>query len=67
MEIDLVLELRRVKEMCRINPKVDFAFKKFFGSAENKDILKWSDIMKVDILNIEYNNKKSEECSEWQQ
>ena len=26
--------------MCRINPKVDFAFKKLFGSTENKDILK---------------------------
>lgn len=25
--------------MCRINPKVDFAFKKLFGSPENKDIL----------------------------
>ena len=25
--------------MCRINPKVDFAFKKLFGSAENIDIL----------------------------
>lgn len=25
--------------MCRINPKVDFAFKKLFGSEENKDIL----------------------------
>jgi len=26
--------------MCRINPKVDLAFKKLFGSEENKDILK---------------------------
>lgn len=25
--------------MCRLNPKVDFAFKKLFGSSENKDIL----------------------------
>ncbi|MFT8343308.1 Rpn family recombination-promoting nuclease/putative transposase [Clostridium beijerinckii] len=25
--------------MCRLNPKVDFAFKKLFGSEENKDIL----------------------------
>ena len=25
--------------MCRINPKVDFAFKKLFGTEENKDIL----------------------------
>lgn len=25
--------------MCRINPKVDFAFKKLFGSEENTDIL----------------------------
>ena len=25
--------------MCRINPKVDIAFKKLFGSEENKDIL----------------------------
>ena len=25
--------------MCRINPRVDFAFKKLFGSEENKDIL----------------------------
>lgn len=25
--------------MCKINPKVDFAFKKLFGSEENKDIL----------------------------
>ena len=26
--------------MCRLNPRVDFAFKKLFGSEENKDILK---------------------------
>ncbi|MBN2835300.1 MAG: Rpn family recombination-promoting nuclease/putative transposase, partial [Candidatus Delongbacteria bacterium] len=26
--------------MCRINPKIDIAFKKLFGSEENKDILK---------------------------
>jgi len=25
--------------MCRINPRVDFAFKKLFGTEENKDIL----------------------------
>ena len=25
--------------MCRINPRVDFAFKKLFGSEENKEIL----------------------------
>ena len=25
--------------MCKLNPKVDFAFKKLFGSEENKDIL----------------------------
>jgi predicted transposase/invertase (TIGR01784 family) len=25
--------------MCRLNPKVDFAFKKLFGSEENKDLL----------------------------
>ncbi|KYH26859.1 PD-(D/E)XK nuclease family transposase [Clostridium tepidiprofundi DSM 19306] len=25
--------------MCRLNPKVDFVFKKLFGSEENKDIL----------------------------
>ena len=25
--------------MCRINPRVDFAFRKLFGSVENKDIL----------------------------
>lgn len=25
--------------MCRINPKVNFVFKKLFGSAENIDIL----------------------------
>ena len=25
--------------MCRINPRVDFAFKKLFGSDENKDLL----------------------------
>jgi len=28
-----------VKNMAKINPKVDFAFKKLFGSEENKDIL----------------------------
>lgn len=28
-----------VKLVCRLNPKVDFAFKKLFGSEENKDIL----------------------------
>lgn len=28
-----------VENMARINPKVDFAFKKLFGSEENKDIL----------------------------
>ena len=27
------------KRMCRINPRVDFAFKKLFGSEENKDLL----------------------------
>ena len=27
------------KNMCRINPKVDFVFKKLFGSEENKDLL----------------------------
>ena len=27
------------KKMCRINPKVDFVFKKLFGSEENKDLL----------------------------
>jgi predicted transposase/invertase (TIGR01784 family) len=25
--------------MCRINPKIDFAFKKLFRSEENKDLL----------------------------
>jgi hypothetical protein len=25
--------------MCSINPRVDFAFKKLFGSEENKDLL----------------------------
>ena len=25
--------------MCRLNPRVDFAFKKLFGSEENKDLL----------------------------
>ena len=30
---------QRRDSMCRINPKVDFAFKKLFGSEENKDIL----------------------------
>lgn len=25
--------------MCRLNPKVDFAFKKLFGSEENNEIL----------------------------
>ncbi|WP_367277775.1 PD-(D/E)XK nuclease family transposase [Clostridium sp.] len=25
--------------MCKLNPKVDFAFKKLFGSEENKSIL----------------------------
>ncbi|MEL7597757.1 MAG: Rpn family recombination-promoting nuclease/putative transposase, partial [Clostridiaceae bacterium] len=25
--------------MCRINPKIDLAFKKLFGSEENKDLL----------------------------
>ena len=30
-------ELRTV--MCKINPRVDFAFKKLFGSEENKDLL----------------------------
>lgn len=27
------------KAMCRINPKIDIAFRKLFGSEENKDIL----------------------------
>ncbi len=26
--------------MCKINPRIDFAFKKLFGSEENKDLLK---------------------------
>jgi len=25
--------------MCKINPRVDFAFKKLFGSEKNKDLL----------------------------
>jgi hypothetical protein len=25
--------------VCRINPRVDFAFKKLFGSEDNKDLL----------------------------
>jgi len=25
--------------MCKLNPKVDFAFKKLFASPENKDLL----------------------------
>ncbi len=25
--------------MCKINPRIDFAFKKLFGSEENKDLL----------------------------
>ena len=25
--------------MCRLNPRVDFAFKKLFGSEENSDLL----------------------------
>jgi len=25
--------------MCKLNPKVDFAFKKLFGSEENKSLL----------------------------
>ncbi len=29
----------RIKHMCKINPRVDFAFKKLFGSEENKDLL----------------------------
>lgn len=32
-------KIEKVKNMCRINPKVDFAFKKLFGSEENKDLL----------------------------
>ena len=30
--------------MCRINPRVNFAFKKLFGSEENKDLL-------IDLIN----------------
>jgi hypothetical protein len=31
-------------KMCRVNPRVDFAFKKLFGSEENKDLL-------IDLIN----------------
>jgi len=41
--IDLLADLKLVDngeyKMCKINPKVDFAFKKLFGSEENKDLL----------------------------
>ena len=25
--------------MCRLNPRIDFVFKKLFGTEENKDVL----------------------------
>ena len=36
--------------MCVINPKVDFAFKKLFGSEENKDILMYHDLVNYDLV-----------------
>ena len=46
--------------MCRLNPKVDFAFKKLFGSEENKDLLisLINSILQkeVPIINIELKN-----------
>ena len=36
--------------MCRINPRVDFAFKKLFGSEENKDLL-------ISLINSVVNSK----------
>jgi len=30
---------KKDENMCKINPRVDFAFKKLFGSEENKDLL----------------------------
>jgi len=38
LEIKIYIK-EEVKLVCRLNPKVDFAFKKLFGSEENKDIL----------------------------
>ena len=55
--------------MCRLNPRVDFAFKKLFGSEENKDILisfinsvldEEEDIKDI-ILKNPYNEKKFKE------
>ena len=54
--------------MCRINPRVDFAFKKLFGSEENKDILidfinsiiSEKDQVKDLILKNPYNEKSFE-------
>ncbi|MCT4605542.1 MAG: Rpn family recombination-promoting nuclease/putative transposase [Marinisporobacter sp.] len=43
--------------MCRLNPKVDFAFEKLFGSEENKDIL-MSFIKAVDEKGIGYDVEK---------
>lgn len=35
-----IRHLNRVNHgLCKINPRVDFAFKKLFGSEENKDLL----------------------------
>ncbi len=34
-----MLDKGEVKLMYKLNPKVDFAFKKLFGSEENKGIL----------------------------
>ena len=34
------------RAMCKVNPRVDFAFKKLFGSEENKDLL-------ISLINIQ--------------
>jgi len=55
--------------MCRLNPRVDFAFKKLFGSEENKDILisfinsvlDEEEEIKDIILKNPYNEKKFKE------
>ena len=54
--------------MCRLNPRVDFAFKKLFGSEENKDILISfinsvldEEEIKDIILKNPYNEKKIKE------
>ena len=44
--------------MCKINPKIDFAFKKLFGSENNKDLF-------ISLINSILDVKATDEKGYW--